>query len=137
MFVTVCAGDGVRLTDAAVAKVLVEAMGRIGRRRGTRVNAYCLMPDHVHVVLSADASGGDMAGWLTYWKRETAKVLKQPGMWRRSFWDRHARDDEDAIGMVEYALHNPVRERLCESWTHWPHSWSQWHSNTLGTDPNL
>ena len=137
MFVTTNTHTGVHLTDEGVVKVLMEAMGRIGRRRGTRVNAYCLMPDHIHLVLSVVADGGDMERWLTYWKRETAKVLGQPGMWQRSFWDRHARDDEDVVGMVEYVLHNPVRRRLCESWTDWPHSWSQWHPKTIGTDPNL
>ena len=136
VFITMCARGDRRLTDAHVAETLCDAMGRVGRRRKTRVHAYCIMPDHVHVVVSVMAEGGDAAKWTLYVKREAAKVLHSPGMWQRSYWDRHARPDDSVVGMVPYVLNNPVRRGLCEAFDEWPFSWSEWHPETRGRDPN-
>jgi len=137
MFATVCTGPGVLLTAPRVFDALTHAMGSVGVRRLTRVHAYCAMPDHLHVVVSVVEHGGDMAKWLAYVKRETAKTVHSPGMWERSYWDRHARRGDDVVAMVEYVLNNPVRAGLCERWYGWPKSWSQWHEESAGPDPNL
>lgn len=57
-------------------------------------------------------------------------------MWQRSYWDRHARQDDDVVGMVEYTLANSVCAGLTECAWEWPYSWSEWHevSGTRGPD---
>lgn len=137
MFITVCAADTVRLTEPEVFEALLRAMRRVGKQRSVRVHAYCVMPDHLHAVISAMGDGGDMGGWLRFAKRETARGLELPGMWLRSYWDRHARAENDLTAMVEYALANPVRKGLCERWSEWERSWSEWHADSPGPDPNV
>ena len=115
---------------------LVGAMGRIGASQRVRIIAYCIMPDHVHVVASP-AEGGDVAAWVRYVKREVAKRRRTPGMWQRSYWDRHARPGDDMEATVLYVLENPVQRGLCEAWQDWPCSWSEWHDGGRGDNPNL
>ena len=123
------------LAQRETAEVIVGTMGEYAARCSLRLHAYCIMPDHVHLVVSVAAEGGDIAKWLRYAKRAVAARLGAPGMWQRSYWDRHAREHEDVAAAVEYLLANPLRAGLCESWTDWPYSWSQWHAETRGPDP--
>ena len=94
------------------------------------------MPDHLHAVVSVAFEGGDIGKWIWYVKREISKNLSAPGMWQRSYWDRHVRRDEDVVDAVSYVLENPTRKALCGVWREWPYSWSEWHSDSQGTDPN-
>ena len=136
VFVTFRAKSGRTLCDDGTAGALVGVIGRISRRRQVWVHAFCAMPDHVHVVVSVEEVGGDIEKWIRYVKRETAKTLARPGMRQRSYWDTHAREDEDMVAAVGYVLDNPVRKGLCSVWREWPWSWSQWHPECKGPDPN-
>ena len=133
---TLCARRGVELAQPAAVSALVNAMRRVGLRRATRVHAYCVMPDHLHVVCSLVDSGKDLSKWAWYVKRESARALRAPGMWQRSYWDRYVRDDESLVRAVEYLLANPVRRGLAEPWCEWPYSWCEWYPETRGPDPN-
>jgi putative transposase len=136
MFVTIRARRETALTECLSAEIVRDTMGRMAAKRGVRVHAYCLMPDHLHVVLSVTQPGGDAEKWVRYFKRETAVALGTPGMWQRSYWDRHARVSEDVVAMVEYTLANPARAGLTAEWRKWPYAWSEWHE-TAGSDPNV
>ena len=137
VFVTLCSRWGTSLAQPDVAKGLVLAMGRVGGQRKVKVHAYCIMPDHVHILCSALDENGDLQGWIRYVKRGTAKALNAPGMWQRSYWDRHVRRDQGVLAAVEYMLDNPVRSGLRETWQEWPYCWSEWHDETIGENPNL
>ena len=106
-------------------------MTRLAQEHGLRVSAWCVMPDHVHVVVSTSEAGGDVEGWARYTKREVQRLLGAHGLWERSYWDRDLRQDEDVATAVEYVLANPTRKGLCEDWAMWPHLWSEWHEDVL------
>ena len=40
-------------------------------------------------------------------------------IWQRDFWDRHTRNDLDLWRCVQYIIHNPVEEGLCERPEDW------------------
>jgi REP element-mobilizing transposase RayT len=136
VFSTFRARPGANLCQNGSAEAVATAMGRMGWRQKVRINAFCIMPDHVHAVVSVAEAGGDIEKWIRYVKRETSKLLRRPGMWQRSYWDTHAREDEDLVAAVDYILDNPVRKGLCGVWRDWSYSWSQWHPEGRGPDPN-
>jgi len=135
VFITWCARWSRSLASPDAAPEVIGVMGRLARKRDVQIHAYCVMPDHVHVVVSVAESGGDLQSWLRYAKRESAKALQAPGMWQRSYWDRHARNEQELEAMVNYTLENPVRRGLCPDWSDWPYSWSEWHPESRGTAP--
>ena len=136
-FISARATEAINLARPELAEAILGAMGRVGRRAQTRMHAYCLMPDHFHVVVSVASEGGDVARWLRYTKREVAKMTGQSGMWQRSWWDHYLRDDRDLKVRTDYLLNNPVRKVLCRSWVEWTYSWCEWPPYGAGRDPNL
>jgi REP element-mobilizing transposase RayT len=134
IFVSWRAQKGVALGGDA-AQAIISVMGRMACNKGIHIEAYCVMPDHVHTVVSL-GEDGDVQGWVRYVKREVARRCDMPGMWQRSYWDRHARKSQDVWSMVAYVLDNPVRGGLIREWQEWPHSWSGLHEGARGPDPN-
>jgi REP element-mobilizing transposase RayT len=124
------------LASPEMAEAVLRAMRAVSSAQGARVLAYCLMPDHMHLVVLLREPGGDLKAWVRSVKRHVALALHAPGLWQRSYWDRHARERDDLGAVVAYTLRNPVREGFCESWEQWPWSWSQWDDNSPGPDPN-
>jgi putative transposase len=130
VFITASARPGVSLLAEGVPDRVLGAMLDVGRRHGVKVHAYCLMPDHLHVVCSVAEHRGDIALWLRRFKSAASRRCGH-ALWHRSYFDRHARAGDDVVQMVEYTLANPERKGLCQVWTDWPWSWSEWHTCDL------
>jgi REP element-mobilizing transposase RayT len=124
--------DGHAIDTEAVAPKIAHAFADMASRFGITIDAYCLMPDHAHILVSVTEAGGDLAKWLRYAKRESARRLARPAMWQRSYWDRDLRRNDDIESAVMYLLDNPVRKNLCQHPFDWPFSWSRWHPETKG-----
>jgi len=77
--------------------------------------AACLMPDHLHWLLSNAATMsrtvGAMKSWTTrrFWERG----IDVP-VWQRSYYDRVVRSHEDLVEIARYLVANPVRAGLVE-----------------------
>ncbi len=80
----------------------------------TGVWAYCLMPDHVHLLLEIGAA--PLPTFLQAWKSRCYHVRRAQGhagrFWQRSFFDHALRSAEDLQRAVDYILANPVRKGL-------------------------
>ena len=124
------------LASPASAAPIVDTMRIVAGAEGVRILAYCVMPNHLHAVVLLRDEGGDLARWVRSVKARSARALGRPGLWQRSYWDRHARKFADLGTMVGYTLCNPVRWGLCESWQEWPWCWSSFHEDSPGPDPN-
>ena len=81
--------------------------------------AWCVMPNHVHVVLQP-FPGFDLPGILHSWKSFTAnranKLLNRQGaFWQPEYYDHLIRDEKELDASVEYAWLNPDKAGL-EDW---------------------
>lgn len=92
--------------------------------------AWCVMPTHVHVLveLSFEATLADI---VQTWKSVTSHAInKREGragrLWRREYFDRFMRSDEQLSTTVSYIENNPVAARLCETPADWPFSSARW-----------
>ena len=87
------------------------------------VFAYCLMPDHLHMLV-APQQGSNLSsllgGYQSYITRFAWKFGVVGKLWQRSFFDHILRKSDDAQGIVAYILHNPVEAKLVERWEDWP-----------------
>ena len=117
-------GRALDLTQLAplVVEVLQDRAGRFG----FELNAYCVMPTHLHFVCSAEREDANFGSLLGMVKSEICRRVRKDGVpwfaWQRSFWDRHSREEEGVRIAIQYVLDNAVRKGLCESWEQWP--WS-------------
>ena len=81
--------------------------------------AYCVMPDHVHLLISASERKG-IIEFVREIKSLSAKTARQQGysgaIWQRSFYDHFLRKDEDCRIVASYIVHNPVRAGIVQHW---------------------
>jgi putative transposase len=117
-------GHGTRaLADPRIAGAMAAAL-RFRDGVHYRLVAWCIMPNHVHVVARL-LPGVDLARVLKAWKQFSAKaanhVLGQNGrFWQREYYDRLIRDEKEYCRAIRYVLENPVKAGL----TDWPWVWS-------------
>jgi REP element-mobilizing transposase RayT len=109
------------LADPHIAQVMVETLQFFRDRY--ELFAWCVMPNHVHVVMQVRGEQS-LARILHSWKSYTAKraneILGRQGtFWQREYFDRIVRDEEDLRGTIEYVVKNPEKAGLRD----WPWVW--------------
>lgn len=108
-----------------------------------RLLAWCVMPNHVHVLIRPNEKLGKIVqSWKSYtgrWvMRNNAKLgLGVPGkrFWMREYWDRYIRTESHLVKVVEYIHENPVSAGLCEKAEDWPWSGARYYSGEAGLRP--
>lgn len=102
-----------------LAKEVVESLFYLKREDDFPMYCYCLMPDHLHIVLSPSRKSGSVSKILQRYKSYTTQEGWKRGisgkLWQRSFYDHIARKNEDLVKICEYILANPVRKGLVDS----------------------
>jgi putative transposase len=124
------ARDGPRwLQNAEVAGVV---SGAIHYRDGREYEllAYCIMPNHVHLVLTLERNGISLYKVLQSLKRFTAregnKILARAGaFWQHESYDHVVRDDKELIRVIAYVLSNPEKAGLVGQWKLWRWSYTK------------
>jgi REP element-mobilizing transposase RayT len=91
-----------------------------------RVLAWCVMPNHAHVIVE-QLEGWPLANivhsWKSYAANEVNRLLGRTGqLWLREYFDRFMRDDDHLSGTIQYVEQNPVKAGLVEHAKDWPHS---------------
>ena len=103
----------------AVAAAAGDVLRRHAAVTGVPVYAWCVMPDHVHLLLGASPSG-DIVTVVGQFKnlaqREAWRLGVKGGFWPTSVWAHCRRGDERLAHAIEYVLNNPVRSGLVERW---------------------
>ena len=90
---------------------------------GVPVHAYCLMPDHVHLLIAVSGAyplPRLVQRWKSMCYRERRRLGNADTFWQRSFHDRAVRRDEDLRAAALYALNNPVRAGLVKHHREYP-----------------
>ncbi len=85
-----------------------------------RLLAWCVMPNHVHVVVRL-FPGRELAKVVKAWKNFSAKAANQAlgrkgQFWRREYYDRLIRNGDELDRAIRYVVENPARAGL-KNWT--------------------
>jgi REP element-mobilizing transposase RayT len=101
--------------DPGLADLTVEAF-RFRHGQSAEIFAFCVMPDHVHVLLSLLRPGvalsrwvGDMKRWVSH---EAQAGAARGFKWQPNFFEHVVRRSEELSAVAQYILHNPVRQGL-------------------------
>jgi REP element-mobilizing transposase RayT len=76
--------------------------------------AYCIMPDHIHLLIGA-VEGTGIVEFIKILKGRFAVFCRKTGLrsgLQKSFYDHMIRKDEDLRTVAEYILGNPVRSGI-------------------------
>ncbi len=118
-FLTTCTQNSAALfCDVALAREVLSCL--LTQRGASRilVFAYCLMPDHLHVLCSPSEDGHSVIRFMDSFKGKSTRVCWSRGVkgkvWQRGFYDHILRSEENLTEIAEYIVANPLRAGLVE-----------------------
>ena len=126
-FLTLCVRDSQPLFNHdALAGQVTKILHNVRREYGVQVYAYCLMPDHFHIVMSLEKTAKAVPEVVRDFKKLTTQAAWDHGcqgsLWQRSFYDHVIRRNDDLELICRYVLENPVRAGLVEQTGEYPYS---------------
>jgi putative transposase len=126
-----------RRSDLLVRHVdaLREAVRTVRKARPFRIDAFVVLPDHLHAVWTLPDGDDDFpTRWRLIKKAfswhlpagEACSVSRirrgERGIWQRRYWEHAIRDDRDFAAHVDYVHVNPVKHGLATTPADWPYS---------------
>jgi putative transposase len=117
-FLTICVDKRARLfLDIELGQFVATQFLQIAMRFGFEVIAYCVMPDHIHVLVAAQSEDCVLKPYVHRCKQATGYNWKHDRrhhtrLWQEGFHDRILRDTDPTEGVIRYILENPVRAGL-------------------------
>jgi REP element-mobilizing transposase RayT len=103
------------LGNTKVAESVLDSLKYFDGQR-YHLHAWCLMPNHVHVVLEPIGEA-TLPKILHTWKSHSAKkanaLLDRKGcFWQPEYYDHLIRDEADYVHALEYVMLNPLKAGL-------------------------
>ncbi|NJB87176.1 REP element-mobilizing transposase RayT [Lewinella marina] len=113
-----------------IAAIVLNSWQYLDKSGQVNVWAVCIMGNHVHVILSAgiELDEVDLGEVMERHKGFTARManrllgLTGSPFWEPGYFDRRIRSGKFQRVMW-YVLNNPVKAKLVNKWTEWPHTW--------------
>lgn len=107
-------------------RAFVSIMAQCSQRLPMRVLAYCLMPNHYHLVLWPHGDG-ELSDWMQHLgQRHAQRYHRAHGtyghLWQGRFKSFPIQDDGHLLTVLRYVERNPVRAGLVACAANWP--WS-------------
>src|SRR5262245_15978960 len=133
-------GNGRRTVFHADAdyRAFVELLRRAGDRTPVRLLAWCLMPNHFHLVVwpRSDGDLSDYMMWLltAHVRRHRARHGGSGHVWQGRFKAFPIQEDEHLLTVLRYVERNPIRANLVRRAQDWV--WSS-AAYALGGGPPL
>ena len=111
------------------AEVSLTALGQLARQAileipnrypGILVDTYCIMPDHVHLILAVQNTESDgrqiaaptsISTVIQQLKRAVSRAAGQ-SVWQKSFYDHVIRNGTDLAEVRRYIENNPLKRTL-------------------------
>ena len=110
------------------------ALRRARRERPLAIDAFVVLPDHLHAILTLPLDDADYPGRWRLIKTLFSHAVIAAGspvkrhanhelaLWQRRFWEHTIRNDDDLARHVDYIHFNPVKHGLVSRVRDWPHS---------------
>lgn len=134
IFFSVCLADRRSTTLVDQVDDLREAVQRTKIERPFFIDAWVVLPDHLHAVWTLPPGDHDFSTrWSVIKARFSRSVpmgLKRPShfsrreraVWQRRFWEHHIRGPKDYEDVIRYCYWNPVKHGLVKNPAEWPFS---------------
>src|SRR5687767_4703273 len=112
------------LRDEPVARMVVAQIRRTSRQFSFALLAYCVMPDHVHLLVAGRSDTSDLRRFVKRLKQSTGQLFAhhaQQPLWQEGYYDRVLRPEEAEAMIARYIIENPVRAGLVQNARDYPY----------------
>ena len=127
------------LTDESVRNALRNAIDNVRKQYPFTINAWVLLPDHLHTIWTLPEEDADFAiRWRLIKSQVTracGELYKNPEflterrfnknystIWQHRYWEHLISDEEDYLNHVEYIHQNPVKHGYVTDAKEWQYS---------------
>lgn len=114
-------------------------LAEYAKKRGIALHAYCLMTNHVHLLLSSPTA--DALGWLMqdmgrrYVQYVNRTYRRSGGLWQGRYKASHVQTERYLLACMRYVELNPVRADMVQA--PGEYRWSSYRVNALGAEDEL
>ena len=125
--------------DSKARTFLREAVLEVRKQHPFTIDAWVLLPDHLHCIWTLPPGDHDFSGrWgrikAGFSKRaktmlhdealltKSRKKKRESTIWQRRFWEHVIHDEADLRNHMDYIHYNPVKHGLVEQVCDWPYS---------------
>jgi putative transposase len=129
------------LLEPEFRAALREAVARTRTHHPFSIDAWVLLPDHLHTIWTLPEDDGNFSLRWNMVKQLTSKALptfqdhsklspsrvsrRETSIWQRRFWEHQVQDDADFAHCMSYVHFNPVKHGLVSRVQDW--EWSTFH----------
>lgn len=127
------------LCDPDVRAAVRDAIMKVRNQHPFRIDAWVLLPDHLHTLWTLPPDDADFAvRWqqikrlvtlrcgerlhCVAWMNESKTKHRESTLWQRRYWEHQIRDETDFERHMDYLHFNPVKHGLVERVVDWPYS---------------
>ena len=126
------------LTEPPVREALREAIRQTRMTAPFDIDAWVLLPDHLHCIWTLPQGDADFSMRWSKIKRYVSQQCgetfgignvsasrtkrHESGLWQRRFWEHQIRDEADFALHADYIHWNPVKHGLAARAVDWPYS---------------
>jgi putative transposase len=127
------------LCDEDVRAALRIAIERVRERHPFAIEAWVLLPDHLHTIWTLPEGDANFSFRWGAIKRHVSLICgerlnrpelmsaskkkhRESTLWQRRYWEHLIRDEEDFCRHVDYLHYNPVKHGLVDKVIGWPYS---------------
>jgi len=127
------------LCDEDVRHALRLAIDKVRTKYPFTIDAWVLLPDHIHTVWTLPPNDANFAlrwqlikRYVTQscgarlhhpeWMNASKTKHRESTLWQRRYWEHQIRDDLDYANHMDYLHYNPVKHQLVERVKDWPYS---------------
>jgi len=131
-FFTVVTAQRRPLLDSATRiAALRQSVDEIRRLLPFEIDAWVVLPDHMHAIWTLPTGDGDFS---KRWGRIKAGFTRScghahtsapgcdAGLWQPRFWEHVIRDEADFAAHMDYTHYNPVKHGYVKRVVDWPYS---------------
>ena len=118
---------------------LRDAIKKVRERHPFYIDAWVLLPDHLHTIWSLPEGDSDFSlRWnlikrdvtrscakhleRSEWLSESKAKHRESTLWQRRFWEHQIRNDRDYESHMDYLHYNPVKRGYVNRVGDWPYS---------------
>jgi putative transposase len=114
-------------------------LARVKDRHPFEIDAYVILPDHIHALWTLPDSDADYSSRWRLIKEAFTKAFMRNGnepstqtlsrlakgeqpVWQRRFWEHTIRSEAEFSALADYIHYNPVKHGLVAAARDWPNS---------------
>ena len=126
------------LCEGTFRNALRNAIEAVRATRPFVIDAWVLLPDHLHCVWTLPEGDADFSTrWAIIkravsiacvdsrrdeWMNSSKNKHRESTIWQRRFWEHHIRNEEDFARHIDYIHFNPVKHGHALRAADWPYS---------------